>query len=214
MTTHLEVIAYLVAAYPGAEFPLPSQKLYIQELKHIPAEELMEAARYHIHTSPYPKVPMIGELENALLHIRRRRAKLPDPFEAWGEVVRVMGMGVRHEHHYCEVGLQLRDIAITSSKDPTATRLYLDALHEIDMHEKACETCGVREIRPQYSHPLIAEAVKALEMTRVDGDNEGVQRAHFTKAYEQLIRRAADQLLPMIGVSDERRLLENNAEIQ
>ncbi len=192
--SHAQVIAYLIAAYPRSEFPQPTQKLYVQELRHIDADELMEAARYHVHTSPYPNIPTIGELEAALAVIRKRRAAVPDAFQAWGEVVRELSRSKMTTLYLCQEGAYLRDATADSLPEE-----YWDDLHAYDDHLRGCKLCREEKDVTRFSHPLIAETMRAVAITEIGGDNEGVQRAHFVKAYEQLAKRQTDEHLLMLG---------------
>lgn len=199
MTTHAEVIAYLVAAYPGAEFPLPSQKLYVMELKHIPADELMEAARYHVHTSPYPKVPTMGELENSLTLVRRKKSGVPDPFVAWGEAVKVLTLGLRrYKVAYCDEMMELSHAAQEASNEHRY-REYDEFIFKSREHRKTCQACFEGYVEREFSHPLIKQAVEAIGVKDLSDENEGVIRAHFVRAYEQLIKRVSDDSLPVFG---------------
>lgn len=200
MTTHAEIIAYLVAAYPGAEFPLPSQRLYLLELKHIPADELMEAARYHVHTSPYPKVPTMGELENSLTLVRRKKSGVPDPFVAWGEAVKVLTLGLRAWRTVrCDEDNSFM-LEAQRAVDERRHKDYNDILEKSREHSKTCQICFNGYVDREFSHPLIKQALEAIGVKGLsDDESEGVIRAHFVKAYEQLIKRLSDDSLPVFG---------------
>lgn len=192
---HNEVIQYLIVSYPDSNFPLPTQKLYIQELSDVPADELFRAARYHVNRSPYPKIPTIGELRIALNDIRRRQAALPDAFAAWGEVVREFSRFRPWRQVLCEAGVELAESA-SRYKDNEVD--YWRAIFAYREHLETCQECINERPLYQFSHPLIQRALEAVAIQEINVDNEGVQRAHFVKAYEQLMKRAADETLPML----------------
>lgn len=192
---HNDVIRYLIVCYPEGNFPSPTQQVYMREFADTPSEAFLAAARWHVNHSPYPKIPTIGELRNALNEVRRAQAALPDPFQAWGEVVREFTRFRPIRQVLCEAGIELAEAASRTTNDAE----YWDSIHAYKTHLDNCKACINERPGYKFSSPLIEKTLEAVGIQSITPDNEGVQRAHFVKAYEQLVKREADFSLPMLG---------------
>lgn len=196
---HNDVIRYLIVCYPEGNFPSPTQQVYMREFADTPSEAFLAAARWHVNHSPYPKIPTIGELRNALNEVRRAQAALPDPFQAWGEAVRELTRHRPTKMLLCAMGEKLFQLAQEMHASGAPDKEYWGQIAYYDEHIRDCPSCHMERDPLSFSTPLIGATLEALQMTRIDGDNEGVQRAHFVKAYEQMVKREADFSLPMLG---------------
>jgi hypothetical protein len=83
-----EVVAMLSAAFPNWSVNAYTVEVYYQDLKDIPANELMIAQQYCRSEAGRKFAPSTGELRGAVLELRRTSMNTPSAFDAWEEVRR------------------------------------------------------------------------------------------------------------------------------
>ncbi len=84
------VVAELAAAYPNWNASEYTAEVYYQDLKDIPADELMIAARHCRSEAGRKFAPSVGELRGAVMELRRASMNIPGAYDAWQEVMKGM----------------------------------------------------------------------------------------------------------------------------
>lgn len=87
MDRTLEIIALLVAAWPAADFPEPTIRLYQRMLQDVDPELLMMAVQHFITTSTKDWPPTIGQIRDCVSSLVMRAAGILDAYSAWEQVL-------------------------------------------------------------------------------------------------------------------------------
>lgn len=78
--------ATLSAAFPNWKVSEWTNEVYYQDLKDIPADELMIAAQHCRAQAGRAFAPSTGEIRGAVMEIRRKAMNVPSAFDAWEEL--------------------------------------------------------------------------------------------------------------------------------
>ncbi len=157
-----KLVAVLAAAFPHANVSDMTYEVYANELADLPFDELQVAARQCLADLKF--MPVIAELREKVLKLRRANNGIPDPFQAWEEAVTLAG----------------------------------NALYS----------------HPEYSHPMVKDAVRAIGGLRMlamaDGNDMIAHRARFLECYGHRLEQAREEeaLLPEVRKHLERLAAE------
>lgn len=80
-----ELMAVLMAAYPNQSIGEPTLKVYAMMLRDLDYLEVMDASQHLLSECRF--FPTIAEIRQT---VAERRCTLPEPAEAWGEVMRAI----------------------------------------------------------------------------------------------------------------------------
>lgn len=80
----------LSASYPNWNVTALTNEVYYQDLKDIPADELLLAARHCRSEAGRKFAPSVGEIRGAVMELRRASMNIPSAYDAWQEVLRVI----------------------------------------------------------------------------------------------------------------------------
>lgn len=83
-----KMVAFLVAAYPNWKMTEFTTEVYFQDLKDIPADELLIGAQHCRSESGRKFAPSTGEIRGAVAELRGLSSNVPSSFQAWQEVLK------------------------------------------------------------------------------------------------------------------------------
>lgn len=93
--TTLDVLEFLMNAYPNKEIGEETINIYLKLLADIPADLLKAAALAHVTKSQF--FPTVAELRDAGAGLMERASGVPNAYDAWHEVCRAIST---HGHYH------------------------------------------------------------------------------------------------------------------
>lgn len=118
----MQVMAVLTGAYPAVTVSQQTERVYREMLRDLPYAAVMAAVRQHIATVKY--FPAVAELRRL---VAEAAAALPDPEQAWAEVVERVRQGFDGPRRWScpAIGQVVEEIgwwALCQGTDPEAQR--------------------------------------------------------------------------------------------
>lgn len=194
-----KVIALLIAAYPHQDFPVDTINAYKLMLADIDPDLLEGATLHCITTNTKNFIPGIAELRQATVDIQMMNSGMPVGIIAWGEVQRSITSGGHIVGTICKEGESFAFELSGKNGDE-----YKAIATKWNSHRDKCDLCvDSHDEKIKYSHPAIQRVVDAMGMRYLrESDNHVADRAHFLKAYEQVVTREAKEIVTLPQIKE------------